>query len=74
VGREVFWMYLINDIDPHKHKYYSRKEAKIEAERIARLHGKDVFLLEATHYVTFRDPVPPAIWHIVTPSKIEEEK
>lgn len=55
-----FWMCYVNDAEAPKKQHFTRDEAKIEAERLARETGKVVYLLGAVEYV---EPLPLA-WKV----------
>ena len=58
-SREKFWLCFVDEGEYPKHKHYNYTQACREAERLAKLTGKDVFLLEAKHFVRFTLPEPP---------------
>ncbi len=66
MARGKFWMcYAIEGRVP-SHKHYSEREARTEAERIAQETQGDVFLLEATEFVSPIEPRPPVVWSQTT--------
>ena len=68
--RVTFWMvYLAGSLGPQE-KFLSFEEAKKDAERLARQTDKDVYLLQATRYVTTSKPAePPLTWLETCPKK-----
>jgi len=67
-GHVEFWMCMVDGVFQStadrlpKYKHYKEQDAKTEAERLARLTGKDVFLLHASEFVRPVEPQPPVIW------------
>jgi len=58
-------MVYVDEENLPRMKHFSGKEAMREAERLAKLTGKDVFLLEATDFARYIPPTPPPEleWH-----------
>ena len=57
-NRARFWMCWVEDEGPPKLKHWSKTEAMHEAERLAQLTHRDVFLLEASNFVKYIPPIP----------------
>lgn len=60
-NRQRFWMCLVDGGNNPVHRHYTLREARIEAERLARLTSNDVFILDATDWVHVAPPEPPEL-------------
>lgn len=60
-NRKRFWMCYVDGGDPPTHKHWSEKDARKEAERLAKLTGCDVFVLDASQFVRHTPPTPPPV-------------
>ena len=58
-NRQRFWMCFVDGEACPRYRHYSGQDAMKEAERLAKLTNKDVFLLEATDFVRYTPPTPP---------------
>ena len=57
-----FWMVYVDGEPSPKYMHRTEAEAVDEAERLARLTGKDVFVLQAYQWVRATSPTPPVQW------------
>ena len=57
-NRQRFWMCFVDGGESPNHKHYAHSIAVKEAERLAELTRRDVFVLEATNFVRFAPPIP----------------
>lgn len=62
VGKQKFFMCFVEGEGIPTYRHFSQEEADTEAERLARLTGKTVFVLSAFKYVEISIPVPPPTW------------
>ena len=57
--RSRFWMVMVDEEGVPRVKHYEEGVARNEAERLAKLTGKDVFVLCADSFVRYTPPIPP---------------
>ena len=57
VNRKEFWMLIVDEEKVPTQKHYNLEEVVQEAERLAKLTVKDVFLLKAIKFVRYTPPV-----------------
>ena len=55
---EKFWMLYMEDGGAPVSKHRSRSAADTEAERLAKLHGRRIFVLESIYVCEYIPPVP----------------
>lgn len=67
-GHVEFWMCMVDGQFQStsgrlpKYKHYQEREARVEAERLARITGKDIYLLHTVAFVRPAEPQPPVSW------------
>ncbi len=61
-NRCKFWMCMVDGTTNPRYVHWTEGEARLEAERLARQTGSDVFLLEAVDFVRVTKPQPPTEW------------
>jgi len=62
INRNKFYMCYVDGGDVPKHQHWSLSGARTEAERLSMKTEKDVFLLEAMHFVRVEPPMPSTVW------------